>query len=164
MKLWGTLFVTGAVIDPAAASLILRGIKTLSLRMEKHCDNANNIAKYLEKHEKVKVVHFPGLLSHLQHDLARVQMNGFGGIVSFEVKGGVEAGKKFVNNLKLFSLSVSLGAVESLVNHPASMTHKIIPREQRVKGGITNGLIRLSLGIEDKEDLISDLEQAFAIL
>lgn len=161
MKLWGTLFVTGAVIDPQAAWLILRGIKTLSLRMEKHCENAGKIAKYLNKHPKVKIVHYPGLLSHPQHDLARVQMNGMGGIVSFEVKGGVEAGKKFVNNLKLFSLSVSLGAVESLVNHPASMTHKVIPKEERIKSGISDGLIRLSVGIEDIQDLIADLDQAF---
>lgn len=161
MKLWGTLFVTGAVLDPAAAALILRGIKTLSLRMEKHCDNAKYVAKYLVSNPKIIAVHYPGLLNHPQHDLARVQMNGYGGIVSFEVRGGIVTGKKFVNNLKLFSLSVSLGAVESLVNHPASMTHKIIPRENRLKAGITDGLIRLSLGIEDSEDLVADLEQAF---
>ncbi len=161
MQLWGTLFVTGAVLDPTAASLILRGIKTLSLRMERHCESADKIAKFLDSHLKVNAVYYPGLLSHPQHDLARVQMNGFGGIVSYEVKGGVEAGKKFVNNLKLFSLSVSLGAVESLVDHPASMTHKVIPREERVRAGISDGLIRLSVGIEDVEDLISDLQQAF---
>lgn len=160
-QIWGTLFVTGGEIDPQAGWLVLRGIKTLALRMERHCSNAFAIAKYLEKHSKVKVVHYPGLLSHPQHDLARVQMNGFGGIVSFEVKGGVEAGKKFVNSLELFSLSVSLGAVESLVDHPASMTHKVIPREERLKAGISDGLIRLSVGIEDVEDLISDLEQSF---
>ncbi len=161
MRLWGTLFVTGAVIDPQAASLILRGIKTLAIRMEKHCSNAQLIAKYLEKHPKVKKVYYPGLLSHPQHDLARTQMNGFGGIVSFEVKGGIEKAKKFVDNLKLFSLSVSLGAVESLVDYPAGMTHKVIPREERLKVGISDGLIRLSVGIEDVEDLIADLDQAF---
>jgi len=163
-KLWGTLFVTGAEIDPQSAWLVLRGIKTLALRMEKHCTNAHTIARYLEKHPKVKLVHYPGLLSHPQHDLARTQMNGFGGIVSFEVKGGVEVGKTFVNNLKLFSLSVSLGAVESLVNHPASMTHSVMPREERLKAGIYDGLIRLSIGIEDVEDLIADLKQAFDYL
>ncbi|OGG27131.1 hypothetical protein A2960_02685 [Candidatus Gottesmanbacteria bacterium RIFCSPLOWO2_01_FULL_39_12b] len=160
MKLWGTLFVTGAVIDAQSAWLVLRGIKTLALRMERHCRNAQAIAKYLSNHLKVKMVHYPGLLSHPQHDLARTQMNGMGGIVSFEVKGGVEKGKKLVNNLKLFSLSVSLGAVESLVNHPASMTHKVIPKEDRLKAGISDGLIRLSVGIEDSEDLIADLDQA----
>lgn len=164
MKLWGTLFVTGAVLDPQAATLILRGIKTLALRMERHCENAKSVAHFLNHHPKVSLVHYPGLLTHPQHDLARVQMNGFGGIVSFEVKGGVEAGKKFVNSLKLFALSVSLGAVESLVNHPASMTHKIIPREDRLKGGITDGLIRLSMGIEDSEDLIADLTQSFSYI
>lgn len=159
--IWGTLFVTGALIDPEAAALVLRGIKTLPLRMEKHVQNAHAVAKYLSKHPKVTAVHYPGLLTHPQHDLARSQMNGFGGIVSFEIKGGVEKGKQFVDALQLFSLSVSLGAVESLVNHPASMTHKVIPQKERLKSGITDGLIRLSLGIEDVEDIIADLEQGF---
>ncbi len=161
MDIWGTLFDTGGQIDAQAAWLILRGIKTLGLRVEKHCANAMSVAKFLSRHIKVEHVHYPGLLSHPQHDLARTQMNGFGGVVSFEVKGGIEAGKKLVNNLQLFSLSVSLGAVESLVNHPASMTHRVVPKEERLKAGITDGLIRLSMGIEDEEDIISDLNQSF---
>jgi len=161
LDIWGTLFVTGAVIDPQAAWLIQRGMKTLPLRMEKHCANAHAAAKYLAKHSKVKVVHYPGLLTHPQHDLARKQMNGFGGVLSFEIEGGIEKGKIFANSMKLFSLAVSLGAVESLVNHPASMTHSMIPRDQRLKSGITDGLIRFSVGIEDTEDIIADIEQAF---
>lgn len=161
LDIWGTLFVTGAVIDPQAAWLIQRGMKTLPLRMEKHCANALAVAKYLAKHPKVKVVHYPGLLTHPQHDLARKQMNGFGGVLSFEIEGGIEKGKIFANSMKLFSLSVSLGSVESLVNHPASMTHSMIPREQRLKSGITDGLMRFSVGIEDVEDIIADIEQAF---
>lgn len=160
MDIWGTLFVTGAVIDPQAAWLIQRGMKTLTLRMEKHNTNALAVAKHLANHPKVKVVHYPGLLAHPQHDLARRQMNGFGGILSFEIKGGVEKGKIFANSMKLFSLSVSLGSVESLVNHPASMTHSMIPREQRLRSGITDGLIRFSVGIEDVEDIIADIDQA----
>lgn len=161
MELWGMLFVTGAVIDPQAAWLTLRGLKTLALRMEKHNANALAIAKYLSNHPKVKAVNYPGLLFHPQYDIARLQMNGFGGVLSFEVKGGIEKGKNFIDNLHIFSLSVSLGAVESLINHPASMTHRIIPRKNRLKSGITDGLIRLSIGIEDVDDLIADLEQAF---
>lgn len=161
LDIWGTLFVTGAVIDPQAAWLIQRGMKTLPLRMEKHCANALTVAKYLAKHPKVKVVHYPGLLTHPQHDLARKQMNGFGGVLSFEIEGGIEKGKIFANSMKLFSLSVSLGSVESLVNHPASMTHSMIPREQRLKSGITDGLMRFSVGIEDVEDIIADIDQAF---
>ena len=160
MELWGTLFVTGAVIDPQAAWLTLRGLKTLALRMEKHNSNATTIAKYLSHHPQIKTVHYPGLITHPQHNLARTQMNGFGGILSFEIKGGIEKGKKFVNNLELFSLSVSIGAIESLVNPPASMTHKVVPQKERLKAGITDSLIRISIGIEDVDDLIADLDQA----
>lgn len=160
MDLWGTLFVTGALIDPQSAWLVLRGLKTLSLRMERHCENAHAVAKYLSKHSKIDVVHYPGLLSHPQHELARVQMNGFGGVVTFEIKGGIEKGKQFVNNLKLFSIAVSIGSTESLVNHPASMTHKVMSRKDRMKSGISDGLIRFSVGIEDIEDIIEDIEQA----
>jgi methionine-gamma-lyase len=161
MDLWGTLFVTGALIDPQSAWLALRGIKTLPLRMERHCENAMTVAKHLAKHPKVKLVHYPGLLTHPQHALARSQMNGFGGILSFEIDGDLEQGKTFVNSLKIFSLSVSLGAVESLVNHPASMTHKVISREERMKSGITDSMIRFSVGIEDIDDIIADIDQAF---
>lgn len=161
LDLWKSLFITGNIIDPTSAWLTLRGIKTLALRMERHCNNAMAIAKHLSRHPKIKEVYYPGLLNHPQHDLARIQMNGFGGIVSFELKGNVDDGRKFVNHLKIFSISVSLGAVESLVNHPASMTHSVMSREDRLKSGIADGLIRFSLGIEDIEDLIADLDQAF---
>ena len=129
--------------------------------MERHCANALAVAKYLQKHPKVKLVHYPGLLTHPQHALARTQMNGFGGVLSFELDGNLEQGKTFVNSLKIFSLSVSLGAVESLVNHPASMTHKVISREERMKSGITDSMIRFSVGIEDLDDIIADIDQAF---
>lgn len=161
MDLWKSLFITGNIIDPTAAWLTQRGLKTLALRMERQCENALRIAKYLSKHPKIKTVYYPGLLSHPQHDLARTQMNGFGGIVSFELDGTVEDGKNFVNALRIFSISVSLGAVESLVNHPASMTHSVMRREDRIKSGIGDGLIRFSLGIEDVDDLIADIDQAF---
>jgi len=162
LDIWWTLFVTGAVIDAQAAWLIQRGLKTLPLRMEKHCDNALAVAKYLSKHSKVKKVHYPGLLTHPQHELARRQMNGFGGVLSFELDGDIEQGKRFVNSLKLFSISVSLGALESLVNHPASMTHSMIPKKNRLQSGVSDGLIRFSIGIEDISDIIADIDQAFA--
>ncbi len=163
MDLWGTLFVTGGMIDPEAAWLILRSIKTLEIRMQRHNANAQAVAEHLSRHPKVKTVYYPGLPNHPQHELAQAQMNGFGALVAFEIQGGVEAGKKFVNSLRLFALSVSLGAVESLVNHPASMTHSVIPREQRLEAGISDELIRLSVGIEAVDDLIADIDQALKL-
>jgi methionine-gamma-lyase len=153
---------TGGTLAPFDAWLTLRGIKTLPLRMEKHNENAMRVAEFLESHPKVKKVHYPGLKSHPQHELARKQMSGFGGMISFELKGGLENGVKLMNSVRLCILAVSLGAVETLIEHPASMTHASIPREERLKAGITDGLVRLSVGIEDAEDIVQDLEQALA--
>jgi methionine-gamma-lyase len=151
---------TGGTLAPFDAWLTLRGIKTLPLRMERHNENAMKVAKFLESHSKVEKVHYPGLKSHPQHELARSQMSGFGGMMSFELKGGLEKGVELMNAVKLCILAVSLGAVETLIEHPASMTHAAIPREERLSTGITDGLVRLSVGIEDVEDIIDDLEQA----
>ncbi|MDI6846967.1 MAG: PLP-dependent aspartate aminotransferase family protein [Candidatus Bathyarchaeia archaeon] len=151
---------TGATLGPFEAWLTLRGIKTLPLRMERHNENAIKIAEFLETHPKIKKVYYPGLKSHPQHELARRQMSGFGGILSFELKGGLEAGRKLMNSVKLCLLAVSLGAVETLIQHPASMTHAIVPREERLKAGITDSLVRISVGIEDVTDIIQDLKQA----
>lgn len=140
--------------------LILRGLKTLAIRIKRHCENAQKIAEYLEKHPAIDKVFYPGLASHPQHALAKKQMAGMGGIISFELKGGVCIGKEFINNLELAMISFSLGDPETLVQHPASMTHFSIPKEERMKYGITDGLIRLSVGLEDPEDIISDLEQS----
>jgi len=153
---------TGGVLAPFEAWLTLRGIKTLPLRMEKHNENAMKVAEFLESHPKVEKVYYPGLKSHPQHELARKQMSGFGGMISFELKGALENGVKLMNSVKLCTLAVSLGAVETLIEHPASMTHASIPREERLKAGITDGLVRLSVGIEDVEDIMQDLEQALA--
>ncbi|KKP37348.1 cystathionine gamma-synthase [Candidatus Peregrinibacteria bacterium RIFOXYC2_FULL_33_13] len=143
--------------SPFDCWLISRGIKTLALRMEKHFQNAFKIAKFLESHKKVKKVHYPGLPSHSQHQLAKKQMNGFGGIVSVEFDLTLEQTKKLISNFKLFSLAESLGGVESLVDHPASMTHASISKEEREKNGLKDSLIRFSIGIEDEKDLIEDL-------
>ncbi len=144
--------------------MILRGLKTLGLRVERHCQNAMEIAEFLEKQPEIENVYYPGLPSHPQHELALKQMHGMGGIVSFEVKGGVEAGKQFINALELAMISFSLGDPETLVQHPASMTHSSIPEEELADFGIPKGLIRLSLGLEDAEDIIQDLQQALQTL
>lgn len=140
--------------------MILRGLKTLGIRVERHCQNAMEIAEFLEKQPEVDKVYYPGLPSHPQHDLALKQMQGMGGIVSFEIKGGVEAGKKFINALDLAMISFSLGDPETLVQHPASMTHSSIPEDELADFGIPKGLIRLSLGLEDAKDIVADLQQA----
>ncbi len=139
--------------------LVSRGLKTLAVRMEKHAHNAINIARYLENHPMVKKVYYPGLPSHPQYDIAQKQMSGFSGIVSIEFDIDLEKTKKLISSFKIFSLAESLGGIESLVDHPALMTHASIPREERIKNGLTDGLVRLSVGIEDLEDLINDLEQ-----
>lgn len=144
--------------------LILRGLKTLGLRIEKHCSNAHQIATYLEAHPLVDRVYYPGLESHPQHALAKRQMRGMGGIVAFEIKGDVQAGKQFISDLKLAMISFSLGDPETLVQHPASMTHSSIPEDLLDSFGIPKGLIRLSLGLEDAVDIIKDLEQALISL
>jgi cystathionine gamma-synthase/cystathionine gamma-lyase len=150
----------GAVPSPFDCWLTLRGLKTLAVRMEKHAKNAGEIANWLAKHKKVERVFYPGLKEHKGHDIAKSQMSGFSGMVSFEAKGGFEAAKKAVESLKIFSLAESLGGVESLVCYPATMTHASVPKEDRLRIGITDGLIRLSVGIEDVSDLIGDLGQA----
>lgn len=140
--------------------LIMRGLKTLPVRMERHCSNAQQIAEFLEGHPAVEKVFYPGLASHPQHELAKEQMKSMGGIVSFELVGGVENGRNFINNLNLALISFSLGDPETLVQHPASMTHSSIPADERIKYGITDGLIRLSAGLEDSTDIINDLKQS----
>ncbi|MBP9674376.1 MAG: PLP-dependent transferase [Bacteriovoracaceae bacterium] len=150
----------GPCLAPFDSWLILRGLKTLSVRMQAHEKNAKVIAKYLEQHPKVEKVLYPGLKSHPQHNLAKKQMHGFSGIITFFVKGGLKESKKFLENVKLFALAESLGGVESLVDHPAIMTHASIPKANRIQLGITDNLIRLSVGIEDIDDLLQDLETA----
>jgi methionine-gamma-lyase len=150
----------GGIISPLNAWLLVRGLKTLALRMEKHQSNAMKIAKYLQFHPKVQKVWYPGLSTHPQHAIAKQQMSGFGGMVSFEIKGGRESGEKLMNAVKVFTLAVSLGDVDSLIEHPASMTHSTYSPEELVKVGISESLVRLSVGIEDPRDLIEDLSQA----
>lgn len=152
----------GQVLNAWDSFLILRGLKTLGLRVDRHCNNAQKIAEFLEEHPLIEKVYYPGLPSHPQHELAKKQMKGMGGIVSFELKGGIEAGKSFINALNLAMISFSLGDPETLVQHPATMTHSSIPANERVNFGITDGLIRLSLGLEDSLDIIDDLEQALS--
>jgi len=155
-----TLNLTGGILGPMNSFLVHRGIKTLAMRMKKHCANAQKIAEFLEKHPQVEKVIYPGLPSHPQYKVARKQMKCPGGMISFEVKGGVEGGKTVMNNVKLCQLAVSLGGVETLIQHPASMTHAIMGRKQRLEAHITDGLVRLSVGIEDADELIADLKQA----
>lgn len=150
----------GAVPGPLDCFLVLRGTKTLALRLERHCANAMAVAKHLLAHPEVAKVHYPGLPTHPGHELAKAQMCGFGGMISFELKGDLERAKRMISSCKVFSLAESLGGVESLIGHPASMTHGSIPREERLKAGLSDGLIRLSVGIEDLADLTSDLDQA----
>ena len=151
----------GAVPGPQDCFLVLRGIKTLHLRMQRHCENGEKIAHWLRNHSKVKKVYWPGFTDAPGHDIAKKQMRGFGGMISFELKDeSKEALTKLLSSTHLFSLAESLGGVESLINHPASMTHASIPREERIKNGLSDGLIRLSVGIEDADDLIEDLNTA----
>jgi cystathionine gamma-lyase len=153
----------GGVPGPFDSWLVLRGLKTLAVRMRQHSANALQVACFLQQHERVKAVYYPGLDSHPQHDLARRQMvGGFGGMLSFEVKGGVEAAREVARRTRLFTLAESLGGVESLIELPALMTHASVPAERRAEIGIDDGLIRLSVGIEDGDDLVADLEQALA--
>jgi cystathionine beta-lyase/cystathionine gamma-synthase len=150
----------GAIPSPFDSWLVLRGVRTLAIRMEKHWENAQKISEFLEEHPKIEKVIYPGLKSHPQHRLARKQMTGFSGIVSFEIKKGKKAAKQFLKNLKLFKLAESLGGVESLIEHPALMTHASIPKKDREKIGITGNLVRASIGIEDSKDLMQDLDNA----
>lgn len=154
----------GGTPGPMDAFLVLRGTKTLHLRMERHCENALAIARHLARRDRVARVHYPGLESHPQHALARTQMSAFGGMVSFELDGDVAAAERFASTTRLFTLAESLGGVESLIETPASMTHASIPADQRRAAGLADGLVRLSVGVEDREDLIEDLELAFQAL
>ena len=154
----------GASPSPFDAWLVNMGLKTLPVRMRQHCSNAMAVARLLASHPKVSVVHYPGLESFPQHALAKEQMADFGGIVSFELKGGLEAGRTLMDNLRLWTLAVSLGTVDSLIQHPASMTHACVPRAEREKHGLTDGLVRLSVGIEDVEDLTKSLAEGLDAL
>ena len=150
----------GCNMDPHQAFLVLRGIKTLGIRMERSQQNAMVIARWLENHPRVAWVRYIGLESHPQHELAKKQMSGFGAMISFEVKGGLEAGRRLMDRVRVATLAVSLGGVETLIEHPASMTHAGMSREDRMTAGIDDGLVRYSVGIEDPDDLIADLKQA----
>lgn len=160
-KIRAVHFYVGACMDPHQAWLALRGFKTLSLRVLASQEGAQKLAQWLEYHEKVEWVRYPGLASHPQHELAQRQMDGPGSLISFEVKGGLEGGTALLNSVKLMTLAVSLGGIESLIQHPSSMTHAAMRREDRLEAGISDGLVRLSVGCEDVEDLIADLQQAF---
>lgn len=157
--------MTGAVMDPFAAYLILRGLKTLEIRMERHCANAKAIAEYLDKHPAVEKVYYPGLKDHVGHDIAARQMKDFGGMLSFEVKGGRSLRvPSWSMRCTCITVAVSLGDAETLIEHPASMTHSTYTEEELAASGIPGGLIRLSAGLENAEDIIADLEQALAQL
>jgi len=151
--------MTGAVLGPQDAYYIIRGMKTFEIRMERHCKNAKKVVEFLNKHPKIERVYYPGLETHPGHEIAKKQMKDFGAMISFELKGGFEAGKTLLNNLKLCSLAVSLGDTETLIQHPASMTHSPYTKEEREAAGITDGLVRLSVGLENVEDIIEDLKQ-----
>ena len=155
---------SGAVCGPMDSFLVLRGIKTLHLRMQRHCENGEKIARFLVNHPLIDKVYWPGFESHTNHKVAKNQMNGFGGMISFTLVGDdLDMAKKVVSNTELFTLAESLGGVESLIGHPSTMTHASIPKEERVKSGVVDSLIRLSVGVEDSTDLISDLENALKI-
>lgn len=164
IRLQGLKDMTGAVLAPLDASLLMRGLKTLSLRMERHCANAVQVAAFIERQPMVELIHYPGLPGFPQYALAQRQMRLPGAMIALELKGGIEAGRRFMNALQLFSRAVSLGDTESLAQHPASMTHSSYSREERARHGISEGLVRLSVGLEDIEDLIADIGQAFTAL
>ncbi|MFK8331565.1 methionine gamma-lyase [Pseudomonas sp. BJa5] len=160
IRLEGLKDMTGAVMSPQDAALLMRGMKTLNLRMDRHCSNAQVIAEFLEQHPSVELINYPGLPSFPQYQLAKQQMRLPGGMLAFELKGGITAGRRFMNALQLFSRAVSLGDAESLAQHPASMTHSSYTPEERARYGISEGLVRLSVGLEDIDDLLADIEQA----
>lgn len=161
-RLRAAMVVFGCNMDPHQAYLVLRGVKTLGIRVERAQQSAMIIARWLEAHPKVKWVRYIGLPSHPQHELAKRQMSGFGSMIAFEVKGGLEAGRHLMDAVKVATLAVSLGGVETLIEHPASMTHASMSKEARDEAGFTDGLVRYSVGIEDVEDLIADLDQALS--
>lgn len=162
VKMFGLKDMTGATLGPFEAFLIMRGLKTMEIRMERHCENAKKVAEYLVKQEKVERVYYPGLETHPGYEIAKKQMQDFGAMISFEVKGGKEGGMKFVNSLSMIPIAVSLGDAETLVQHPASMTHSVYAEEELKAAGISAGLIRLSVGLENAEDIIADLELGFS--
>ncbi len=164
VRLFGVKDMTGASLSPFNAFLIIRGMKTLQIRMEKHCKNSMEVAKFLESHPAVERVYYPGLESFEQYDLAKKQMSLPGAIIAFEIKGGVEEGRTLMNNLHLCSLAVSLGDTETLIEHPASMTHSPYTPEERMEAGISDGLVRLAVGLEDVEDIIADLNQGLNLI
>lgn len=163
IRLQGLKDLTGAVLSPHDAHLLMRGLKTLALRMDRHCSNARVIARCLEDHPAVESVTYPGLPSFPQYALASRQMKLAGGMIAFELKGGLQAGRRFMNALRLFSRAVSLGGAESLAQHPASMTHSAYTPEERVRHDISEGLVRLAVGLEDIEDLVADIHQALEV-
>ena len=152
----------GSIMSPFDSFLVLRSLKTLAVRMEKHCENAFEIASFLEKHEIIEKIYFPGLSNHPNHEIAKKQMNGFGGMITVVLKGGLKTATTFLERTKIFALAESLGGVESLIEHPAIMTHASVPAEVRKDLGIEDGLVRLSVGIESVEDLLEDLNQALS--
>jgi methionine-gamma-lyase len=160
IRLVGMKDMTGAVMAPFNAMLILRGLKTLALRMDRHCASAQPVAEWLESHPAVGEVYFPGLESFAQHDLAKRQMAKPGAMIAFELKGGLEAGRTMMNRLQMIGRAVSLGDAETLIQHPATMTHSTYTPEERAEHGITDGMIRLSVGLEDLDDILADLDQA----
>jgi cystathionine gamma-lyase len=159
-RMANTVNSLGPITGAFDSYLILRSLKTLAVRMERHCENALAIAKHFERHKEISEVIYPGLTNHPQHDLASKQMNGFGGIISMNIKGGLEKSKSFLERTEIFALAESLGGVESLIEHPALMTHASLPKDRREKIGISDGLVRLSVGLESLDDLIEDIEQA----
>jgi methionine-gamma-lyase len=161
-KIRHAMVYIGSNMDPHQAFMVLRGVKTLAIRVERAQQNAMKVAEYLENHPKVEWIKYPGLKSHPQYELAKKQMNGPGSMISFGVKGGFDAGKVLMDNVHLAILAVSLGGVETLIQHPASMTHAAVSRQDKIKAGITDDLVRFSVGIEDVEDIIADLDQALA--
>lgn len=164
VRYFGIKDMTGAVMSPFDAYLIIRGMKTLEIRMERHCQNAVKVAEFLESHPAVEKVYFPGLKSFPQHELAMSQMRLPGAMIAFELKGGVDEGKKVMDSVQLCRLAVSLGDAETLIQHPASMTHSPYTCEERLEAGITDGLVRLSVGLENVEDIIADLDRALSII
>ncbi len=160
-EVWKIRKLNGTICSAFDAWLLNIGMKTLSLRMDKHCTNAMAVAKYLQQHPAVTKVNYLGLKEHAEHTLAKKQMRNFGGVLSFELKGGFKAGLKLIKKIKFCQLTASLGTIDTLIQHPASMSHYFVPKQQREQYGITDGLIRLSVGIEDVQDVIADLEQAF---
>lgn len=159
VRMFGVKDMTGSVLGPQEAFLILRGLKTFEIRMQRHCENGKKVAEFLNNHPKVEKVYYPGLETHKNHEVAKKQMRDYGAMISFEVKGGRAAGSKLVNSLELCTLAVSLGDAETLIEHPASMTHSTYNSEELAAAGIPEGLVRLSVGLENAEDIIADLAQ-----